>query len=57
MRLLFASDSFIGSLTSKEISEMLTASAKEVFGDIECVGIPVADGGEGTVDALIEAVG
>ena len=57
MRLLFASDSFKGSLTSKEISEMLTASAKEVFGDIECVGIPVADGGEGTVDALIEAVG
>lgn len=57
MKFLFASDSFKGSLTSKEISEMLTASAKEVFGDVECVGIPVADGGEGTVDALIEAVG
>jgi glycerate kinase len=57
MRLLFASDSFKGSLTSKEISELLTEAARETFTDAECVGIPVADGGEGTVDALIDAMG
>ena len=57
MRLLFASDSFKGSLTSKEISELLTEAAREVLTDADCIGIPVADGGEGTVDALIDAMG
>ena len=57
MRLLFASDSFKGSLTSKEISELLTEAARDVLTDADCIGIPVADGGEGTVDALIDAMG
>jgi len=56
-KFLFASDSFKGSLTSAEAAELLTKAAKEVFGEVECVGIPVADGGEGTVDALLSAVG
>ena len=55
MKFLFASDSFKGSLTSKEICEILTSAAGTVFPDAEVIGIPVADGGEGTVDALIEA--
>ena len=57
MKLVFASDSFKGSLTSMDTIELLTQSAKEVFGKVECVGIPVADGGEGTVEALIRATG
>ena len=56
MKLIFASDSFKGSLTSKEISQILTAAAKEVFDNPICIGIPIADGGEGTVDSLIEAL-
>ncbi|MBR1482973.1 MAG: glycerate kinase [Ruminococcus sp.] len=55
MKLLFASDSFKGSLSSGQTIALLTKAAKEVFGDCECVGVPVADGGEGTAEAVIAA--
>ncbi|SDA63870.1 glycerate kinase [Lachnospiraceae bacterium G11] len=55
MKLLFASDSFKGSLTSEQTIELLTKAAREVFGDCETEGVPVADGGEGTVDAIVAA--
>ena len=57
MKFLFASDSFKGSLTSAQTIELLTKAARQVFPDCECCGIPVADGGEGTVDAVIAATG
>lgn len=53
MKLLFASDSFKGTLSSEETIHLLTKAATEVFGECECLGIPVADGGEGTTDAVI----
>ena len=55
MKFLFASDSFKGSLTSEKTVELLEKAAKEVFGECECSGVPVADGGEGTVEAVIAA--
>lgn len=56
MKFLFASDSFKGSLSSEQTVELLSRAAREVFGeDIECGGVPVSDGGEGTVDAVISA--
>ncbi len=55
MKLLFASDSFKGSLTSQKTCELLTKAAFEVFGPCETGGVPVADGGEGTVEAVVEA--
>ena len=55
MKFLFASDSFKGSLTSAQTIRLLTKAAKEIFPDCECCGIPVADGGEGTVDAIVSA--
>ena len=55
MKLLFASDSFKGSLTSEKTVELLSRAAWEVFGECECSGVPVADGGEGTVEAVITA--
>ncbi len=55
MKLLFASDSFKGSLSSEKTIELLTKAAKEVFGDCETSGVPVADGGEGTVEAVVKA--
>ena len=55
MKLLFASDSFKGSLTSEKTVELLSKAAREVFGACECSGVPVADGGEGTVEAVIAA--
>lgn len=56
MKLLFASDSFKGSLSSKRTAELLSRAVREVFGACECIGVPIADGGEGTVDALIDAL-
>lgn len=57
MKFLFASDSFKGTISSDETAKMLTVAAKNVFGDVECIALPMADGGEGTVDAVIKAVG
>lgn len=53
MRFLFASDSFKGTLSSERITELLDIAAKSVFPECETVGVPIADGGEGTVDAVI----
>ena len=55
MKLLFASDSFKGSLTSEQTAGLLTKAAMEVFGPCETSYAPVADGGEGTVEAVIAA--
>ena len=55
MKLLFASDSFKGSLTSDQTAALLKKAAEEVFGPCECDSVPVADGGEGTVEAVIAA--
>lgn len=57
MRLLFASDSFKGTLSSEKTMELLTRAAQEVFPSCTCTGVPVADGGEGTTDAVIAATG
>lgn len=57
MRFLFASDSFKGTLSSEKIIELLTTSANNIFPGCETVGVPIADGGEGTVDAVITATG
>ncbi|MCR4657863.1 MAG: glycerate kinase [Lachnospiraceae bacterium] len=57
MKLLFASDSFKGSLSSEQTIELLTKAAHEVFGSCETAGVPVADGGEGTANAIIKAEG
>ena len=55
MKFLFASDSFKGTLSSDQTIELLTRAAKEVFSEVECAGVAVADGGEGTTDAVIAA--
>ena len=55
MKLVFASDSFKGTVSSGQTIEMLTKAANEVFGPCETVGVPVADGGEGTTEAVILA--
>ena len=56
MKLLFASDSLKGTLSSEQTIDLLGKAANEVFGLCEWKGIPVADGGEGTADAVISAV-
>ncbi len=55
MRFLFASDSFKGTITSEQSIRLLTEAANKVFPGCETAGVPVADGGEGTVEAVVEA--
>ncbi len=54
---LFASDSFKGSISSKRAAGLLCAAAREVWPGAELRSVSVADGGEGTVEALVEALG
>ena len=56
MKLLFVSDSFKGSLSSEQTIELLTKAAEEIFPNCSCGGMPVADGGEGTAQAVVQAV-
>ncbi len=58
MKLLFASDSFKGTISSKRTSELLVEAAHCVIGsDVECRYVLMADGGEGTVDAIVTTMG
>ena len=57
MKFVFAPDSFKGSISAMNAARMLDAAARRHFSPLETVLVPVADGGEGTVDALILATG
>ncbi len=57
MKLIFAPDSFKGSLTAIESCDILEKVTARIFPGAETVSVPVADGGEGTVDALLRAMG
>jgi glycerate kinase len=50
-------DSFKGTLSSAKICGILGGKIKEHFPDCEVVSIPVADGGEGSVDCFLAALG
>ena len=56
MKIVVASDSFKGSLSSTEVAMAATRGIKTVYPDCEVVAVNVADGGEGTVDAIVEAL-
>ena len=57
MKIILAPDSFKGSLTSLEVAEAMEAGIKRALPDAECIRIPMADGGEGTVQSLLDAIG
>ena len=57
MRILIAPQSLKGSLTAAEAGQAIATGAKSVFPEAEITIIPVADGGEGTVQALVDATG
>jgi glycerate kinase len=57
MKIIFAPDSFKESMTSFEVAESLEKGFKQVLPDADYVKLPVADGGEGTVQALVDATG
>ena len=57
MKFIFAPDSFKGSLSAMECCDILERVTARIFPGTETVSVPVADGGEGTVDALLRAMG
>ena len=57
MKVAIAIDSFKGSLSSVAAGNAAAEGVRRVFPDAECEVRPLADGGEGTVDALVAGLG
>jgi glycerate kinase len=55
MRIVVAPNAFKGSLSAVEAAEAIREGILAVVGDGEIVSVPIADGGDGTVDALVAA--
>ena len=56
-RFVFASDSLKGTLSSADAARLLEGAARRHFTGCTCVTVPMADGGDGTVAALVAACG
>lgn len=56
-KIVIAPDSFKGSLTAKEVADSMEKGINKVMDHVEIVKIPMADGGEGTVQSLVDATG
>lgn len=56
-RILLVPDSFKGTLTSRQVCEVMQTQLERFFPQAEIRGLPVADGGEGSVDAFLAAAG
>lgn len=54
---VLAPDSFKGSLTAKEVCLAMERGIKKALPTAECISVPMADGGEGTVQSLVDATG
>ncbi|WP_105904073.1 glycerate kinase [Haemophilus influenzae] len=55
MKFVIAPDSFKESLTALEVATAIETGFKRVFPDADYVKLPMADGGEGTVQSLVDA--
>lgn len=55
MRILIAPDKFKGSLTAAEAADAMAEGALAIYSEAEIVRMPVADGGEGTLEAAVAA--
>lgn len=55
MKVVITSDSFKGSASAKEISEFIEKGVRNILPSAHTIKVPLADGGEGTVDAIITA--
>jgi glycerate 2-kinase len=55
MKIVLAPDSFKGSLTAREVCEAMETGIRRVLPDANVVQVPMADGGEGTMQSLVDA--
>ncbi|MGV0742136.1 glycerate kinase [Mycolicibacterium sp. XJ870] len=56
MKIVLAPDSFKESMTASQAVAAMRDGVRSVLPDAECVGVPMADGGEGAVDAVVDAL-
>ena len=56
-KIIIAPDSFKGSLSSIEVANAIEEGCRKVFPNCAIIKIPIADGGEGTTDTLVSAMG
>ncbi|USD67256.1 glycerate kinase [Vibrio sp. SCSIO 43136] len=56
MKIVIAPDSFKESLSAKQVCQCVEAGFSQVFPDAQYVHLPLADGGEGTVDVLMQGL-
>jgi glycerate kinase len=57
MKVVLAPDSFKESMSAAQAAAAMARGVRAVFPDAACVEVPMADGGEGTADALVAALG
>ena len=57
MRVVIAIDSFKGSLSTFQSGQAVSEGIKKVYPNAETIVCPIADGGEGTLDAVVSATG
>ncbi|QEH44348.1 glycerate kinase [Aggregatibacter actinomycetemcomitans] len=57
MKIIIAPDSFKESLTALEVANAIETGFKRIFPNAEYIKLPMADGGEGTVQSLVDATG
>lgn len=57
MKILIAPDKFKGSLSAFEVADSIEKGILKVFPKAVIVKVPMADGGEGTVESLVDATG
>ena len=57
MKIVIAPDSFKECLTAAQVAQAIETGLKQVLPDAEYIKVPVADGGEGTLQSLVDATG
>ena len=57
MKIVIAPDSFKGCLPASEVAQAIERGLRAALPEVETILVPVADGGDGTVRTLVEAVG
>ncbi|MFA7256920.1 MAG: glycerate kinase [Kiritimatiellales bacterium] len=57
MKIVLAFDSFKGNLSAREVCETVRDGIRSIRPDIETIILPMADGGEGTAEAMMSALG
>ena len=57
MKIVIAPQSFKGSLSARDVADAMAGGIQRVLSDVGLVLLPMADGGEGTVDALVSTTG